>query len=79
MFRDVAGSRDAIWSFLALHGLSLRRSDVALAEDDELEARPWSPNREVAGLSRKMVVRRWFREEAGGTDRPELPRRSQPK
>ena len=65
VLRDVAGSSDAIWSFLLFTGY-LKAIDVRY-EDDELEARLVVPNREVAGALRKMV-RRWFREEAGGTD-----------
>jgi hypothetical protein len=65
VLRDVAGSADAIWSFLLFTGY-LKAIDVRYL-DDELRARLVVPNREVAGALRSMV-RRWFREEAGGTD-----------
>jgi hypothetical protein len=65
VLRDIAGSSDAIWSFLLFTGY-LKAVEVRFVED-ELKAELVVPNREIAGALRRMV-RTWFKEEAGGTD-----------
>ena len=66
VLRDVASHSDALWSFLLFTGY-LKALEVRYVEG-EVEARLVVPNREVASALRKMV-RTWFADEAGGTDR----------